>query len=68
MSVFLARFRGDRGDLRLKDAELRLVKVGNLYHLLWFSDAHTTKGGFVPSNLVFSKRMLPEAWSEGGVC
>ena len=40
----------------------------NSYHLLWFSEVDTTKGSFVPSNLVLSKRMLPEAASECGVC
>jgi hypothetical protein len=48
-------------------AELRLVdwgKSGNLYHLLWFNEVHTTIGGFVPSNLMFSRRMSPEASSE----
>jgi hypothetical protein len=43
------------------DAELRradLGESGNSYDLLWFSEVHTTIGGFVPSNLLFSKRML----------
>jgi addiction module HigA family antidote len=41
-------------------------KSGNLYHLLWFNEAHTTIGSFVPSNLMLSTRMLPEASSERG--
>jgi len=29
------------------------VGIGDLYHLLWFRDGHTTKGSFVPSNFGF---------------